>query len=80
TLIFDPGAGAVQTLDTAFTQFETTRFVSGRSVLTGSIESTPSVDVQAGATLSGTGTLTTALLTNSGTIAPGLSPGTLTVT
>ncbi|MBN8944350.1 MAG: autotransporter domain-containing protein [Rhizobiales bacterium] len=79
-LIFDPGAGANQVIDTTFTQFETTRFVSGKSILTGAIESSTSIAVEAGATLSGTGTLTTALLTNSGTIAPGLSPGTLTIT
>ncbi|WP_204281516.1 hypothetical protein, partial [Proteus mirabilis] len=31
-LIFDPGAGANQVIDTTFTQFETTRFVSGKSI------------------------------------------------
>ncbi|MCZ0737057.1 autotransporter outer membrane beta-barrel domain-containing protein [Phreatobacter sp. AB_2022a] len=79
TLIFDPGAGATQVIDTAFTQFETTRFASGRSVLSGTIESTTSVQVEAGATLAGTGTVTTAVLTNAGTVAPGNSPGTLTI-
>ena len=79
TLIFDPGAGATQVIDTAFTQFETTRFASGRSVLSGTIESATSVQVEAGATLAGTGTVTTAVLTNAGTVAPGNSPGTLTI-
>ncbi|QCI68746.1 autotransporter outer membrane beta-barrel domain-containing protein [Phreatobacter stygius] len=77
TLVFDPGAGATQTIDSNFSQFETTRFVSGRSVLTGTIESASSIEVLAGATLAGIGTLTTAVLTNSGVIAPGMSPGTL---